>query len=346
MAATAATAAAAGAGVGRPAGAVIAAAKQREGGGFVVRRPLPSRATGDSLGGVFLMLDHFGPVTYGPGEAVGAPDHPHRGFETVTYVLAGEMEHADSAGNAGVLRPGMVQWMTAGSGVVHSEMPSAAFKAAGGTMEGFQLWVNLPAARKMAPPRYQDIPADRIPPAPVPGATSPDSVVRVIAGDFNGTSAVIDTNTPIGYLDIRLGAGDAVAPAVPAGHVGFAYVYRGRGTFGANGVAASEGSMVLVGDAPAAAGGGGGGGGVFRVAAAGDAGVRAILVHGAPIREPIARYGPFVMNTREELMQAFEDYEAGRMGAIAGAEERYAETEAARAAQKRTGRWAADGKEL
>ncbi|NUQ63061.1 MAG: pirin family protein, partial [Pirellulales bacterium] len=142
---------------------IATAHRQREGGGFVVRRPFPSR--GRASADPFLMLDEMGPVTYAPGEAVGAPDHPHRGFETVTYLVAGEMQHADSAGHRGTLGPGDVQWMTAGRGVVHSEMPSARMMAEGGRVHGFQLWVNLPRRDKMIAPRYQEIPRDRIPEA-------------------------------------------------------------------------------------------------------------------------------------------------------------------------------------
>lgn len=328
----------------RPAGNVSVSHKQREGAGFVVRRPFPTRGVSD-VGGLFLMLDHFGPVTYGPGEAVGAPDHPHRGFETVTYILKGAMQHKDSAGNSGHLGPGWVQWLTAGRGVVHSEMPDDAIQESGGEMEGFQLWVNLPAAHKMVPPRYQDVPPERIPVVAVPGAAHagtpacPEpSAVRVVAGDFAGTSAVIGTHTPIGYLDVRLGPGDAIEQPIPAGHVGFAYVYRGQGVFGANAVPAGEGAMVTI----------GGANGAFRVAAPATSagGVRCLLIYGAPIHEPIARHGPFVMNTRDEIIQAFEDYQSGHMGEIAGAEERRAQTDAARAAQQASGTWARDSKEL
>src|SRR5216117_1203346 len=142
---------------------IVTAHRQREGGGFVVRRPLPT--DGLELADPFLLLDEMGPVEYGPGEAIGAPDHPHRGFETVTYMLEGEFEHEDSAGHRGVIRPGDVQWMTAGAGIVHSEMPSRRIRDEGGRIHGFQIWVNLPAKLKMTRPRYQEVAAGRIPEA-------------------------------------------------------------------------------------------------------------------------------------------------------------------------------------
>lgn len=314
----------------RLAGAVKTAHKQREGGGFIVRRPFPSGST-ETVGGVFLMLDHMGPVTYGPGEAVGAPDHPHRGFETVTYVLEGSMQHKDSAGNAGNLRSGDVQWMTAGSGVVHSEMPSDEMQKSGGTLEGFQLWVNLRAADKMVPPRYQDTPADRLPLVPVPGAAHADSAVKVIVGAFAGVAGPIEARSPMGYYDVRLGPGDSVSQLIPDGHAGFVYVYRGTAALGANAVAASEGDWAPI----------TGSSGAFTLACPAGAGatMRALLLHGEPIDEPIARHGPFVMNSRAELVQAFEDFQSGRLGRIDGAAARLAATEAARQAQKASGTW-------
>ena len=161
----------------RTVAAVITAHRQLEGGGFVVRRPFPTR--GLDLVDPFLLLDEMGPAEYGPGEAKGAPDHPHRGFETVTYMLDGEFEHEDSAGHTGTIAPGDVQWMTAGAGVVHSEMPSRRIREKGGRVHGFQLWVNLPARDKMIAPRYQEVTS-----AGIPEATSPDGLarVRVIAG--------------------------------------------------------------------------------------------------------------------------------------------------------------------
>src|SRR5688572_31913696 len=170
-----------------------------EGGGFLVRRPFPKPAVSEF--DPFLLLDEMGPIEVAPGEAKGAPEHPHRGFETVTYVLAGDMQHRDYGGHAGRLRAGDVQWMTAGSGVVHAEMPSEEFLRDGGRMHAFQLWVNLPQRDKMIKPRYQDIPSSQI-----PKATSPDGLitVSVIAGAALGQKAVIETRTPIMYLYYRI----------------------------------------------------------------------------------------------------------------------------------------------
>src|SRR4029077_5528483 len=181
---------------------VVTAHKQREGGGFIVRRPFPG--LGITAVDPFLLLDEMGPVEYAPGQAVGAPDHPHRGFETVTYVLAGEMEHEDSAGHRGSLRAGDVQWMTAGGGIIHSEEPSRAMRERGGRMHGFQIWVNLPARLKMTRPRYQEIAAAQIPVAETPDGKAK---VRVIAGEALGARAVIDTHTPIVYQDWSVAEG-------------------------------------------------------------------------------------------------------------------------------------------
>lgn len=203
---------------------IVPAFRATEGGGFVVQRPFPTRLLTDF--DPFLLLDEIGPVEYGPGEARGAPAHPHRGFETVTYVLDGRFQHRDSAGHAGSLSPGDVQWMTAGAGVVHSEMPDPAFAASGGRSHGFQLWINLPRRDKLIAPRYQDIPADRI-----PVAMSPDgrARVKVIAGDVFGVKAAIETRTPILYQHFTLEPGASIAQAVPAGFRVFAYPIAGTG---------------------------------------------------------------------------------------------------------------------
>jgi len=197
----------------RPVLRVITAHQQREGGGFLVRRPFPTHGL-DQLDPL-LMLDEMGPVDYPPGEAVGAPDHPHRGFETVTYLLEGEAEHADSGGHAGTLRPGDVQWMTAGAGVVHREMPSKKMAREGGRMHGFQLWVNLPRAHKRATPRYQEIRAESIPEVRCPDGLG---TVKLIAGELNGTRAPVETHTPIVYQHWRVRAGAHVAVPTPADH--------------------------------------------------------------------------------------------------------------------------------
>ncbi|HEV7396220.1 MAG TPA: pirin family protein, partial [Pyrinomonadaceae bacterium] len=184
---------------GRTVAGIVNSIETLEGGGFLVRRPFPKASFSDF--DPFLLLDEMGPMDVAPGEAKGAPDHPHRGFETVTYMLSGDMEHKDSSGHAGQLRSGDVQWMTAGAGVVHAEMPSAEFMSTGGRMHGFQLWVNLPQRDKMVKPRYQEIPSSRI-----PKVRSADGLVSVsvIAGEAMGEKAVIETRTPIIYLHYRL----------------------------------------------------------------------------------------------------------------------------------------------
>lgn len=281
---------------------VIRAQRQLEGGGFVVRRPFP--IGGLELVDPFLLLDEMGPADYGPGEAVGAPDHPHRGFETVTYMLEGEFEHEDSAGHRGAIAPGDVQWMTAGRGVVHSEMPTAGIRERGGRIHGFQIWVNLPARDKMMAPRYQEIPAARI-----PEATSPDGLarVRVIAGEALGVRAVIDTRTPILYQDWTLAPGAVIEQPVDQGHTAIAYVFGGEAEVGADGRALLDGELGVFGP-----------GGRVRLAVRKDApgGARLLLLAGQPLGEPVARYGPFVMNTRAEIMEAISDYRAGRIGEI------------------------------
>jgi redox-sensitive bicupin YhaK (pirin superfamily) len=274
-----------------------------EGGGFLVRRPFPQAAFSEF--DPFLLLDEMGPMEVAPGDAKGAPDHPHRGFETVTYLLSGEMEHKDSRGHAGRLTPGDVQWMTAGAGVVHSEMPSAEFQREGGRMHGFQLWVNLPQRDKMTKPRYQEIPQSRI-----PEATSADGrvKVRVIAGEAMGRRATIETHTPIVYLHYSVEPGGVVQQRVPADYNTFAYVIDGSGLFGEQRERAGDGQMVMFAQD----------GDTIRIENSADEQQRLdlLLIAGMPLNEPVARYGPFVMNTEREIRQAFEDYVRGRMGAI------------------------------
>src|SRR5687768_9615268 len=228
------------AGETRSVAGIVNSIETLEGGGFLVRRPFPKASFSDF--DPFLLLDEMGPMEVAPGEAKGAPDHPHRGFETVTYLLAGDMEHNDSRGHAGRLRPGDVQWMTAGAGVVHAEMPSREFARAGGRMHGFQLWVNLPKRDKMMNPRYQEIPNSRI-----PKATSADGLVKVsvIAGEAMGETAVIETRTPIIYLHYRIGPGGAVTQQVPGAYNAFAYIVEGEGLFGAASERVVDGQMVL-----------------------------------------------------------------------------------------------------
>jgi redox-sensitive bicupin YhaK (pirin superfamily) len=279
---------------------IVTAHSQLEGGGFVVRRPFPSGAL--PLVDPFLLLDEMGPADYAPGEAKGAPDHPHRGFETVTYMLDGAFEHEDSAGHRGALAAGDVQWMTAGRGVVHSEMPARHIRERGGRVHGFQLWVNLPARDKMMPPRYQEVPASRI---PVAATADGRAQVRVIAGEALGARAVIDTRTPIVYQDWTLAPGARVEQPLAEAHNAFAYVFEGRARVGAQEV--GEGQLALLGPGTGVA---------LSVADDAARSARLLLLSGQPLREPVARYGPFVMNTEAEILQAITDYQAGRLGEI------------------------------
>lgn len=283
----------------REAARIVAAHRQREGAGFIVRRPFP----GEQLDAVdpFLLLDELGPVDYAPGEAAGAPDHPHRGFETVTYVLEGEMEHEDSAGHRGRLGPGDVQWMTAGAGIVHSEMPARRIQEQGGRVHGFQVWVNLPRRDKLSRPRYQEVPRARLPEAQ---AGSGRAHVRVLAGEALGARAVIQTRTPIVFQDWTLQPGaDVVLPFAPELSM-LAYVFEGAAEIGDEGSPLEEGQLAVLGAGEA-----------VRLRGASRPG-RLLLLGGVPLHEPVARYGPFVMNTRAELVQAFEDYQSGKMGEI------------------------------
>jgi redox-sensitive bicupin YhaK (pirin superfamily) len=239
----------------------------------------------------FLMLDAFG--TDNPDDYIGGfPDHPHRGFETVTYMIAGRMRHRDSAGHEGLLQNGGVQWMTAGRGVIHSELP----EQEEGRMEGFQLWLNLPSRDKMSAPWYRDIQGTEIPEFTAPGLT-----VRVIAGESQGvTGAVQREGTQPLYLDLHLAAGTHFAQPLPAEHNAFVYVYRGQVVV--NGTEVPAGRMAILRNE---------GDGVALQAGPDS---RALLIAGRPLNEPIAQYGPFVMNTQQEIFQAVEDFRAGRFG--------------------------------
>jgi redox-sensitive bicupin YhaK (pirin superfamily) len=241
----------------------------------------------------FLLLDEFG--TDKPEDYIaGFPEHPHRGFETVTYMLDGRMRHKDNHGHEGVLEPGAVQWMTAGRGIVHSEMP----EQREGRMRGFQLWMNLPARDKMQTPNYQEFGGERLPVVERPGLT-----VKLIAGSLDGATGPVQqpATNPI-YMDVRLDAGvDFVLP-IPAGHSAFVYVYEGALNVGTAREAATINAqeLAVLGDGT-------------EVKLAGRAPrTRAIVVAGRPLGEPVARYGPFVMNTREEIIQAFSDYQSGK----------------------------------
>jgi redox-sensitive bicupin YhaK (pirin superfamily) len=279
---------------------VIDALSTLEGGGFPVRRPFP--IPGFSHFDPFLLIDHLGPVDWPAGAAIGAPDHPHRGFETVSYVLEGENEHRDSFGNADVLGPGDVQWMTAGGGVIHSELPTPAFKQRGGRQHGFQIWVNLPAKDKMMQPRYQTLRAPQIPQAQSANGLAR---VRVIAGEALGVSARIDTRVPIQMLHYTLAPGATVEQTVPADHNGIVYVFGGAARIGDRSVNTGQAALLAAGDFV-----------TLGVAADATEPAEVLLLSGKPLHEPVARHGPFVMNTREEIEQAFRDFQSGRFGVI------------------------------
>jgi redox-sensitive bicupin YhaK (pirin superfamily) len=276
---------------------IVTAHRQQEGAGFVVRRPVPT--LGLELVDPFLLIDELGPVTYGPGEAVGAPDHPHRGFETVSYILEGAVEHEDSAGHRGVISAGDVQWMTAGGGIIHSEMPTQQLLEQGGRVHGFQIWVNLPRRLKLTQPRYQDVPA-----AKIPEAKTADGLARakIIAGSALGVNAVIETHTPIVFQDWQLEPGADVTIEISRDQQVLAYVFEGA--IAIDGREVRDGQMAIL-----------GAGDAVRLSGSAQRG-RLLLLAGVPHREPVARYGPFVMTTERELIEAFHDYQSGRMGEI------------------------------
>jgi len=243
----------------------------------------------------FLMLDAFG--TDNLDDYIGGfPDHPHRGFETITYMIAGRMRHRDSAGHEGLLQNGGVQWMTAGRGVIHSELP----EQEDGRMEGFQLWLNLAGQDKMSAPWYRDIQADEIPQF----TTADGATVRVIAGESHGVAGAVQraTTEPL-YLDIHLPAGTSFAQPLPATHNGFVYVYRGRVQVGDTPVETQR--MAILDNAPERDG----------VVLRADEESRVLLIAGRPLNEPIVQYGPFVMNSKEEIFQAVQDFQSGRFAA-------------------------------
>ena len=238
----------------------------------------------------FLMLDEF--YSDDPNDYLaGFPSHPHRGFETVTYMLDGHMQHKDSGGNTGDLGPGDVQWMTAARGLIHSEMP----QQTQGRMRGFQLWLNLPAKEKMRPPAYSDIPAAQIPVVPVERGS-----VKVIAGRFGDTNgAMRGGTTDAHYWDVHLEPGASFEAALPADHNAFLYAYEGEVRVGNEALPHRAAGLLSAGDKVALV--------------AGDKGARVLVLAGKPIGEPVVQYGPFVMNTREEIEQAIADYQAGAL---------------------------------
>jgi redox-sensitive bicupin YhaK (pirin superfamily) len=264
-----------------------------EGDGFLVHRSVGSRSLKNL--DPFLMLDEFGPIVYKKGEAKGASWHPHRGFETVTYMLEGEFQHKDSLGYTENLRKGDVQWMTAGSGIIHDESPSEDLKNLGGKMHGFQLWVNLPKKLKMCTPNYNGLKDGEIPRVDFEGGYA-----KIIAGEAMGTSAKINTQSPIQYLDVHLEKkGSVFTHPIPKSHNAFVYVYNGNVTGGDRTV---EKKHIIVYNQED---------GEIQLKAESDD-TKFLLLSGEPIGEPIVQYGPFVMNTYEEIEQAMTDYQSGK----------------------------------
>lgn len=269
------------------------------GNGFPVRTIFSYQTLGQCIS-PFLMLDYAGPAEFPPSEERrGVGEHPHRGFETVTIVYQGEVEHHDSAGNHGQIGPGDVQWMTAASGVVHEEWQSQAFVRRGGVLEMVQLWVNLPAKYKMSPPKYQEILSRQIPACALPAG----GTARVIAGEFHGVTGPAKTFTPVTLLDLRLQAGNRLELNLPDGYTTLALVLRGKALM--NGTeTAGEADLAIferTGDN-------------VRIEAHDD--TTLLVLGGEPIGEPVVSYGPFVMNTEHEIRQALQDYKNGRMGHI------------------------------
>ena len=285
---------------------VTTAPKGFEGEGFPVRRAF----AGVSVERLdpFLHMDQMGEVEYAPGEPKGTPWHPHRGFETVTYMIDGQMQHSDSNGGGGLIGGGDTQWMTAGAGILHIETPPEALVASGGLFHGFQLWVNLPADNKFAAPRYQDISSAR-----VALLSSPDggALVRLIAGEVDGHQGPGSTHTPITLIHATVHAGATLTLPWRGDYNALVYNLGGRATAGPDRYPLNDGQLAVLGE-----------GNTLTVSAADhqDArhsdGVELLILGGRPIREPVAMYGPFVMNTKAELLQAFEDYQSGRLGVI------------------------------
>jgi redox-sensitive bicupin YhaK (pirin superfamily) len=290
----------------RPVKSVTTAPSGFEGEGFPVRRAFAGVDLADL--DPFIHMDQMGEVEYAPGEPKGTSWHPHRGFETVTYIIDGTFEHQDSNGGGGVITDGDTQWMTAGGGILHIERPPEALVASGGLFHGVQLWVNLPRAQKLVAPRYQDLRGGT-----VALLASPDAgaLVRVIAGEVAGQAGPGTTYTPMTMVHATVAPGASLTLPWRAEFNALGYVLSGRGTVGPERIPVHTGQLAVFGQ-----------GGSITVAANGsqdsrhEAGLDILLLGGRPIREPLAWMGPFVMNTKAEVLQAFEDYQAGRLGSI------------------------------
>ncbi len=289
----------------RPVVHVVDAPRTLEGEGFEVRRAFAAL----DLAAVdpFILFDHMGAVEYAPGEAKGAPDHPHRGFETATYMMDGDLEHRDSNGGGGIITDGATQWMTAGAGIVHSEMPTEQVLMSGGLFHGVQLWVNLPKAEKWSPPQYQDLAPDS---TVLLTTAAGDGIVRLIAGDLAGHTGPGRTRTPITYCHVSLYPGGRLQLPWQPEFNALTYALAGNGSVGIERRPLREGQVALFGE-----------GDQITISAddsmdGPSAALELMVLGGRPIRETIAWGGPFVMNSRDEVHQAMKDYHAGRMGSI------------------------------
>lgn len=285
--------------------AVTEAAKGFEGEGFPVRRAF----TGVDLADLdpFIHLDQIGEVDYCPGEPKGTPWHPHRGFETVTYMMDGVLQHADSTGGGGIIRDGATQWMSAGKGILHIETPPEEVVAAGGWFHGLQLWVNLPKAKKWIDPQYQDVDADLVTLATTAGA---DTLLRIIAGPVGGLTGPGSTHSPITMVHATFAPGAQGVIPWPSSFNCLVYILGGNGTVGAERRPLTTGNLAVLGPGDA-----------FTVRADDQQDTRTeslevLFLGGEPIREPVAWYGPFVMNTQAEIQQAFDDFRAGKLGTV------------------------------
>jgi len=289
----------------RPVLSVSTAPGGYEGEGFPVRRAFAG--VDAALLDPFIMMDQMGEVEYAPGEPKGTPWHPHRGFETVTYIMDGSFIHQDSHGGGGVITDGDTQWMTAGSGLLHIETPPEALVVSGGLFHGLQLWVNLPRDNKMAAPRYQDLRASDV---VLLSSDDGGALLRVIAGDLGGHTGPGSTHTPMTMVHASVAAGAQMTIPWRPDFNALVYVLSGTGTVGAEGRPVRTGQLAVL-----------GAGGALTVAADADqesrlSGLDVVILGGAPLREPIAWMGPFVMNTQRELIQAYEDFQAGRLGTV------------------------------
>jgi redox-sensitive bicupin YhaK (pirin superfamily) len=292
----------------RPVVSVTTAPKAYEGEGFPVRRAF----AGVDLRALdpFIHMDQMGEVEYAPGEAKGTAWHPHRGFETVTYIIDGEFAHSDSNGGGGLITNGDTQWMTAGAGILHIEVPPEHLVISGGLFHGFQLWVNLPKSLKFAQPRYQDIRSSKV---ALLSSADGGSLLRVIAGELDGHSGPGVTHTPINLVHATISPGASLTLPWRSDFNALAYVMAGKGSIGPNGRPIEMGQLAVFGD-----------GDSITVTAAQQQdshspNLEVLFLGGEPIREPVVAYGPFVMNSKAELIQAFEDYQAGRLGSIPAA---------------------------